>query len=770
MAQHRYWRIYITRSTSGADNLISLYEVEMRGAIGGADQCTGGTASAAHATASAGNLFDNNTGTYWVNGGPSADTWLKYDFSGGDVDVREIQLLPRYSSQSPEDFKLQYSDDDSGWTDACAWSGVTSWIGGVAKTFTLPGPPVDDQLGRPYALRLAAQRAIPFDLGLFLSADLEALFHMSLTGGSARPYALALAADLSQPFDRWLERSGARLYGLWVSRTLDQPWKRFLTAASRQPLFDGATAAAARVWSLRWPLAVGRTQPIVHTDTLGRALSGAWALLPHDPVAGILAGYWDLRAPSEPVVVQSPSVTVNGQSVPLLGVTLGQNGEQPGWRARLTIAREGDFQRLRLDDALTLTVGGRAFSLIVDGRSLHRTAPGPGRMVVEAVSPLARHARPRANPSGWTWPQAVQARAAVEAILGEAVLWQVQDWPIAAGRLDINGRTPLEAAAAIAGAVGAVVESTADGLVRVRYRFPVAVADWDGAVADQVLTDTADIFAVFERGRAGRPLDRLTLCDGEMAAAGRIRVELDQRPGGPNRGRKRFYPGGVAHLLVSGGPGVTAGVVEVSTGHLAADAPPTVQLNEDLAFVAASSATLSRPVVRLDGVTWLGNDLGTPELGADGRTVTVSASGTAIARVTATVAAQAYRYTAPASAAGLSAFPVLVSATADGDGQSLRTVTVQRRNGGFPGEVVAAPLLTDYRALYARGQQELDAGEVLQEVELVLACRPGLEPGQLLAVHDGRYGRSFRALVTAVTVEAGEEGEWRSRVVALKRG
>lgn len=141
LAAHRYWRVYITASTAGASMLVSAYEVEMRATVGGADQCSGGTASASHEDANAYKLFDNAT-TYWVNGSPSEDTWFQYDFgSGNDAAVAELSITPRYDSQAPEDFSLQYSDNGTDFTDANAWTGVTDWIGGVEKLFEIPALP-----------------------------------------------------------------------------------------------------------------------------------------------------------------------------------------------------------------------------------------------------------------------------------------------------------------------------------------------------------------------------------------------------------------------------------------------------------------------------------------------------------------------------------------------------------------------------------------------------------------------------------------------------
>ena len=142
MLPHRHWRVYITKSTSGGTLQVTAYEVEMRGTLGGADQCNGGTASASHHNDRAYRLFDNNTSEYWTNGGPSEDTWFQYDFGvGRTVVVAEIKFLPRGGYESPKDFILQGSDNGTHFTTVASWSGIGDWVGGVEKLLVVPDPP-----------------------------------------------------------------------------------------------------------------------------------------------------------------------------------------------------------------------------------------------------------------------------------------------------------------------------------------------------------------------------------------------------------------------------------------------------------------------------------------------------------------------------------------------------------------------------------------------------------------------------------------------------
>ena len=146
MAAHRYWRVTITASTAGSTNLISPYAMELRATAGGVDQCYGGTSDASHVPTDVFELFDHSNSTYYNNGSPGVTCWVQYDMgAGNDIEVFELWFLPRYSSQMPKDFSLEYSDDGTAFTTLQSWTGEESWTGGVGKAFALPGMPVSNQ-------------------------------------------------------------------------------------------------------------------------------------------------------------------------------------------------------------------------------------------------------------------------------------------------------------------------------------------------------------------------------------------------------------------------------------------------------------------------------------------------------------------------------------------------------------------------------------------------------------------------------------------------
>ena len=136
MAAHRYWRLYIADNNGGTSVVIS--ELAMAETAGGANVCTGGTASASSVNASqfASLAFDGvvTPASSWqsANGlyGSSGDTrntaWIQYDFNTNPRDIVEIKITFATGisnlNLAPKAFSLYYSDDNIKWTRQRSWA------------------------------------------------------------------------------------------------------------------------------------------------------------------------------------------------------------------------------------------------------------------------------------------------------------------------------------------------------------------------------------------------------------------------------------------------------------------------------------------------------------------------------------------------------------------------------------------------------------------------------------------------------------------------
>jgi hypothetical protein len=134
------WRINIltTRALSNQ----GAAEIEMRATVGGADQCSGGSALASATVGGPGNepdkAFDNNSTTFWNSGSTTLPAWIEYDFPA-NVDVRQLGYLSSGLSATPTSLNVQYYDiATSSWVTY--WSEDTFEVSTSAPQFLFSKP------------------------------------------------------------------------------------------------------------------------------------------------------------------------------------------------------------------------------------------------------------------------------------------------------------------------------------------------------------------------------------------------------------------------------------------------------------------------------------------------------------------------------------------------------------------------------------------------------------------------------------------------------
>lgn len=135
-----YWRLRFASGPWNA-NYVSLSEIEMRATEGGADQCSGGTATASTENtgigATAAKAFDNDNSTVWeTTSGNGVNSWIRYQFASA-VAVNEISVRnwASWPLEAPKDIVVEYSNDGSSWTEAWTISQCYAWAAGETKVF-----------------------------------------------------------------------------------------------------------------------------------------------------------------------------------------------------------------------------------------------------------------------------------------------------------------------------------------------------------------------------------------------------------------------------------------------------------------------------------------------------------------------------------------------------------------------------------------------------------------------------------------------------------
>lgn len=141
MTTYTKLRLTVT-ATSGGDPSVQIAEMRAESLIGGANVCTGGTASASGATTTyvASKAFDEliaDANSWMETLGSSA--WLQYDFAA-PVEIRQVRITPWLAVRAPKDYTIEAFDGTS-WITLASNSNDTAWLNVTERAFST----VDDR-------------------------------------------------------------------------------------------------------------------------------------------------------------------------------------------------------------------------------------------------------------------------------------------------------------------------------------------------------------------------------------------------------------------------------------------------------------------------------------------------------------------------------------------------------------------------------------------------------------------------------------------------
>lgn len=128
------WRLYIT-ATSGS-SYANIAEFGMHESVGGANVCTGGTATASSSYDSSSlpaNAFDADSSTLWANLS-AVPQWLQYEFGAAKTIVEYTVQKALIGVGMAQDWDLQYYDGAT-WQTVDSQSNQVGWTAGEVRTY-----------------------------------------------------------------------------------------------------------------------------------------------------------------------------------------------------------------------------------------------------------------------------------------------------------------------------------------------------------------------------------------------------------------------------------------------------------------------------------------------------------------------------------------------------------------------------------------------------------------------------------------------------------
>lgn len=455
---------------------------------------------------------------------------------------------------------------------------------------------------------------------------------------------IAFAPSLAFEFDFPAPSSTSR-YGRILTAVRRIPVGRELTVVRRLPIGREVTVVR------RIPAEIGRVVTAVRRIPveIGRVVTAVRRILDHDPLGVVLTAR--RRIPSDGSALRrsvpwAAAWADDGAALDIMGATISGDRDSLAWSCDLSLADAAAYAACTPGRRLTLTLAGRAWTLLIEGRT-RQAACGTREYTATARTVSCLLDAPYAALLTQSWP-AVTAKAAavaLAALAGLALDWQVVDWTLPAGRLTAEAETPAALIARLAASCGAVAIPDPAGGVIVRYAYPVGVPEMATATPVAVLSDDEDVETLGETFVAGAGYNAVTVVDNRETAEAFLAWELDSDR---NAGRSTFPPGEPCYVRVyhetEYSLKTSLGLLELVT----ADIEEAV--DKVVGFADADSADLGGLVIAVTSCVWYGPDLGTLVPSGGGTVVASAGAGFSVAAVSYRTRYDLWRLTAPAVA------------------------------------------------------------------------------------------------------------------------
>ena len=566
--------------------------------------------------------------------------WLTQPFSRQAIAAHDLGIWakPRLSARYPLRLATQHGahwrlpvgsahQAPYGWRESAAHGGryaITHPVScGHAGRYGLQtGTPVSAMHSASADTRLARQHGAPLHQSPYLQAWHQSHWQACAPCPSRQAIRFALRDGLHQQHAanhslRSADRQSlahTSHYGLRCTGEHGARWESMARSST----------ALASDYSVRPIVSVRHSECHALTERVGRDIAFRFDLALLNPVARQHRSLFETQ--QSQLQQHSPRARLGhaGEWLDVLSASISSDEHSPYWLARIELADLQAMQRLQLGDAVELQLGDSRYALRVDSRSLSRPAPAEVTLTLNAISPLAWLAPPHAATLTRQWNDPVWASDAVAALLpGIGLDWQLCDWLIPAGRLAASAANPVELAMTIAQAAGGLLESQADGSVRVRHGFPVSIPYYPTAQADRLLDEVQHVFELSEADELRAGSNRLRISD-DQQTAGQDQLVFAADPSDPLAGTLRVVPA----------PWRNVSLAHSGDARVQIQPQGVVEREEsELIEFKAGQASCSYPIVRLLSLDWHYADLGPVTTAAGSSSLQANGGGYSLARI-----------------------------------------------------------------------------------------------------------------------------------------
>lgn len=423
------------------------------------------------------------------------------------------------------------------------------------------------------------------------------------------PYAIRSTNTIHKAFES--------SYSLRLNRAIESSYDLITNILVRQ-VVDGTYGLLGRI-------ATAKEARYNLTSRVSKAFEARYAVRNLATVGKVIAGVYSLFGDTVIVQTNQPYITYQGRNIRIVDGDVSTSEGGYTWEGNFTLADIADYAQFRQDEPFVVNLYGEEYHFVVDGKELRRDAPASASFRLMGVSPSARFAEPRSPKKDYSWEDAVYALDAAEEATLNDVEWNTVNWLIPAYRLGFTDTTPLDIVQTLAVAVGAVVQSSREGVLQVRPLFPISVPAYAASFPAHTFLEGADILEVSENYSSGEIANKFRIADADIVMSDQIEWVPDSS--GSLAGYIKAYPQPWrtdVNLIHTGD-----GTVVIGMGSVRA------REEEELVEIFQGQGSLQYPLYQLVDVEWEAQNLGGIVFVQDAREFTVTGPGAnSLVRVT----------------------------------------------------------------------------------------------------------------------------------------
>lgn len=263
------------------------------------------------------------------------------------------------------------------------------------------------------------------------------------------------------------------------------------------------------------------------------------------------------------------------------------------------------FSAIHEDDPIVVDFCGELYDFFVTTKSMTRNGPTDITFGLSATNAVVRTGKPYAQETDYIQDGEQAASELVDGLVEIDFTYEIVDWTILAGRLQVSGATQLEAVQQIAEAAGGVVDGNIDGSMRLRYPYPVAMNALDSAGIDQYYSDDYDNLSVSVQTQYRDGANRFRIREGDASFADSMEWVPDERQ------TDTAYQTGIVKAYLSPYRN-SASIVHLGNAVYVTQLGETEEYKEELIEFNEGVGNVSKPIHQLLSVEWITASMGAP--------------------------------------------------------------------------------------------------------------------------------------------------------------